>query len=180
MSDLLIVVDMQNGFVNERSKRVVRPTANFLQSWLERGGSAVVTRFINPPGSKWEDLIHWKRLRESPEIDLVQEIAEVIAPFISLGQVLIVDKSSYTSLTQSVIDHIEAQRAKDIYLCGVDTDACVLKTAVDVFEYNDLRPFVLTDLCASSAGESVHDAGLLLVGRYIGTRQMIESSSKIA
>jgi len=180
VTGLLIVVDMQNGFVNERSRRVVQPATSFLRSWLDRGGSAIVTRFINPPGSKWEDLLHWKRLRESPEIDLVQEIADVITPFVSLGQVLIIDKHSYTSLTQSAIDHIEAQRARDIYICGIATEACVLKTAVDVFEYKDLRPFVLTDLCASNAGESAHEAGLLLAGRYIGTSQLIESSSKIA
>jgi len=52
----------------------------------------------------------------------------------------------------------------------------VLKTAVDVFEYRDLKLFVITNLRASTAGESLHEAGLRLAARYIGTRQLIESS----
>ena len=35
-------------------------------------------------------------------------------------------------------------KIKDIYLCGIDTDACVLKTAIDLFEnnYNEIRKMI--------------------------------------
>lgn len=174
-SDLLIVVDVQNGFVNGHSREVIRPIADFLQSWLGRGGLAVATRFINPPGSKWETLLHWEHLRDRAETDLVPAITAVIGPFIATGQATVIDKCSYTSLTQDAISYIEEYATRDVYVCGIDTDACVLKTAVDAFECGDLRPFVLTDLCASSAGEFAHNAGLLLASRYIGSAQLIES-----
>jgi len=46
-----------------------------------------------------------------------------------------------------------------------------LKSAVDAFE-RDIEPVVITDACASHAGGAVHEAGLLLLGRFIGKDQL--------
>jgi nicotinamidase-related amidase len=59
----------------------------------------------------------------------------------------------------------------DLYVCGIDTDICVLKTAVDAFEY-DLTPWILQDACASHAGPEAHTAG-----RFIGTNHIIQTTS---
>jgi nicotinamidase-related amidase len=64
-----------------------------------------------------------------------------------------------------------------VVLCGVDTDACVMATALDAFDHG-LRPLVLSDLCASSGGDSYHQAALMLLERNIGRRQL--STSKVA
>lgn len=61
-------------------------------------------------------------------------------------------------------------------MCGIASDGCVLKTAVDVFEQG-IVPVVLKDLTASHAGEAVHEAGILLISRFIGQDQVVESST---
>jgi len=58
-----------------------------------------------------------------------------------------------------------------LVLCGIATDGCVLKTAVDAFE-RGIEPVVVVDACASHAGNAVHEAGLLLLGRFIGAGQL--------
>jgi len=58
--------------------------------------------------------------------------------------------------------------------CGIATDGCVLKTAVDLFEAG-IRPVVLTDAVSSHAGDEVHQAGLLLISRFIGGEQLVTS-----
>ena len=62
--DLLIVVDVQNGFLSDGSEHVVNPIAREVERWIDEKKPVVMTRFHNEPGSSWETLIHWSRLRE--------------------------------------------------------------------------------------------------------------------
>lgn len=112
----------------------------------------------------------------SPEVDLVADLQRLIDDETYSGKIIVADKESYTSLTPQVRDLIRNMDIKRIYLCGIATDGCVLKTAVDVFEEGDLVPVILTDLCASHAGPAVHDAGLLLAGRFIGSDQLLTTA----
>ncbi len=73
-----------------------------------------------------------------------------------------------------MLDVIADGGYETLLLIGIATDGCVLKTAVDAFEQG-LTPIVLSDLCASHAGNQVHEAGLLLIGRFIGKDQIISS-----
>lgn len=171
--DILIVVDVQNGFVNSRSSGVVEPLQTFLTSWVGRGLPVILTRFINVPGSQWETLIHWTRLRESPEIDLHPVIADVVNGH---PGVHVVDKTTYSSLNPEVLSILDNLKPDRLLLCGIASDGCVLKTAVDAFEQG-MIPVVLKDLTASHAGQAVHDAGLMLISRFIGQDQVVESST---
>lgn len=171
--DLLLVVDVQNGFVNEKSQAVVEPLRQFVTGWVSLDRPVVFTRFINPPGSQWERLLHWTRLRDAPETDLHSSIAEIARRG---EQSLIIDKCSYTSLNEEMLQVIAKWQPDRLLICGIATDGCVLKSAVDAFELG-LTPIVLADLCASHAGEEVHQAGLLLLRRFIGHEQVILSSS---
>ena len=48
----------------------------------------------------------------------------------------VLEKRTYTALTPELMTYLKENKIKDIYLCGIDTDACVLKTAIDLFENN--------------------------------------------
>lgn len=166
--DLLLVVDVQNGFTNERSEHVVAPVASFVRHWLSEGRPVIATRFINTDDSQWERLIHWSRLKTSPEIDLRPEILRAIE---ANPHARVIDKYTYTSLTEEVQDLLKELGTQRVVICGIDTDSCVLKSAIDLFEAG-LTPIVLSDLCASHAGDEVHNAGLMLAGRFIGSDQI--------
>ncbi len=177
MTSLLIVVDVQNGFVNSKSGHVVEPIVEFSRDWLSTGSQIVFTRFHNLPQSQWENLIHWNRLRESPEVDLVDPISRFVDCSLASSTVHVVDKFTYTSLTSPVQQLIFEQRVDTVAICGIATDSCVLKTAIDLFEMGTIRPLILTDLCSSHAGKEIHEAGLLLASRFIGSDQLVESTS---
>lgn len=173
-NDLLLVIDVQNGSVNPHSKHIVEPLCTFVEKWLAQGNQAIFTRFINDPDSQWEKLMHWSRVRIEPEISLVPRLAEMAIS--TNKQVTIVDKHSYSSLTPEVKSIITRSASSRILLCGIATDACVLKTAVDLFEARR-TPLVLVDLCASEAGAIAHRAGLIVIERLIGAEQMIVSGT---
>ena len=61
-----------------------------------------------------------------------------------------------------------------MFICGIDTDCCVLTTAVNLFEVG-IRPIVLTQYCASNGGESSHQAALTCMGRLIGSHHLVSN-----
>lgn len=169
---ILVVVDMQEGFVRNESRHVVPRVTELIARWDSAGGSIVFTRFFNYAGSPFERLIGWKRMCEAPETDLVPELAP------HLKGHPIVDKTIYSLFEEKGARLVAERDRKDLVICGIATESCVCKTAVDAFE-RDLTPWVVTDACASHAGQEAHDAGLLVTSRFIGRNQLITSSEVV-
>jgi nicotinamidase-related amidase len=163
----LVIVDVQNGFVREQSAHVVPLIADVVRRWQDAGGDTVFTRYFNPPGSTFERLIHWTRLREAPETDIVPELAPLAA-----RATAIVDKTIYSLFNGEGDRLVRDHGWTDLYVCGIATESCVLKTAVDAFE-RDITPWVIADASASHAGPVAHDAGILVASRFIGKDQII-------
>jgi nicotinamidase-related amidase len=164
---VLIVVDVQNGFVKEKSAHVVPVIVDLVDRWQSAGGDVVFTRYLNYPGSPFERLIKWSLLQHSPEIDIVDELQPYAA-----RATAIVDKTIYSLFNEQGRALVEQHRWTDLYVCGIATESCVLKTAVDAFEL-DLTPYLVEDASASHAGQAVHEAGVLVTSRFIGPDQII-------
>jgi nicotinamidase-related amidase len=168
---VLVVVDVQNGFITEHSEPVVPVIVDLVRRWQAAYGDVVFSRYLNYAGSPFERLIGWTKMADSPETDFVPELA----PYVST-HTPVVDKHIYTLFTPEGTQLVDEHGWTDLYLCGIDTDSCVLKTAVDAFE-RDLTPWILKDACASHAGPKAHAAGLFIAGRFIGANQIIQTAS---
>lgn len=165
MKNILIVVDIQNGFnrydqTHILADKIIKLTNSGLFDKI------IATRFRNKEGSQYTKFLNWHRLIESPDIDLVDGIkADEI-----------VDKWVYTCITDEFMSLLKklnnGELPTHIFICGADTDCCVLKTATDIFEQG-LMPIVLTEYCDSNAGPKSHDAGLLVMGRLIGKKCIV-------
>ena len=68
--------------------------------------------------------------------------------------------------------YIKENDIDKIYLCGFDTDACVQKTAIDLFE-NNYNVFVLKDYCMSHKGVELHNIIINNLARLIGKNSII-------
>ncbi|MEU9870668.1 cysteine hydrolase [Actinomadura sp. NPDC048021] len=170
-SAVLVVVDVQNGFVRAESSHVVPVIADLVERWQASGGDVIFTRYINYEGSPFERLIKWKELHTSPQIDIVPELVPLAAKATA-----VIDKTMYSLFADDKGRALVNERGwKDIYVCGIATESCVLKTAVDAFEL-DLTPWLIEDASASHAGQAVHDAGVLVTQRFIGEGQIITTS----
>jgi nicotinamidase-related amidase len=168
---VLVVVDVQNGFITNHSKPVVPVIVDLVRRWQESHGDVVFTRYLNYPGSPFERLMGWTKIADGPEAELVAELTPYVGPHTP-----IIDKHIYSLFTSEGTRLINERGWTDLYLCGIDTDVCVLKTAADAFE-RDLTPWILKDACASHAGPEAHNAGLLIARRFIGANQIIQTIS---
>jgi nicotinamidase-related amidase len=166
-NSVLVVVDMQNGFIHPNSAHIVPTVVDLVSRWHHAGGDTVFSRFINNPGSPYERLLQWQQLRTSPQIDIIDELA-----LYADRATAVVDKPAYTLFTTEGTKAIAAGGWSNVIICGLATESCVCKTAVDAFEH-DLVPWVVTDACATHAGSEAHDAGLLVIRRFIGPAQLI-------
>lgn len=170
-SPVLVVIDVQNGFLTEHSRPVVSVIVDLVQRWQAGGGATVFTRYLNFPGSQYERIMGWTKLQEPPSTDLVDELSpyrETVAA--------VIDKTVYTLFNEEGSALVKERGWTDLYICGIDTNSCVLKTAVDAFE-RDLTPWIIVDASASHSGPDVHDAGLLVAKKFIGESQLITSSA---
>lgn len=168
---VLVVVDVQNGFIREQSAHVVPVIRNLVAGWQAAGGDTVFTRYLNYPGSPFERLIGWSELMTSPQIEIVDELQ----PYAKKATALI-DKYVYGLFADGAgAALVKEQGWTDIYVCGIATESCVLATALGAFEA-DLTPWLIEDASASHAGQHVHDAGVLVTRRFIGEGQIIKTA----
>lgn len=167
MKNILIVVDIQNGFIRyEQTKKLAEKIIKLTNSNFF--DYIIATRFRNKVGSQYTRFLSWYRLMNSPDIDLVDD----------LHVDYVVDKWIYTCVDDVFIELLkkinEGTTPKHIFICGADTDCCVLKTATDLFEHN-IMPIVLTRFCDSNGGPLSHNAGLLVMKRLIGSISLVDT-----
>lgn len=160
----LFVVDVQNGFISARTEHVIPR----IQSLLETVpfDITIFTQFINLPNSPYVRFLSWKRLMGDAETALV----EALQPFAKE----VFKKHIYTSINVEVLTLLKESDVRTAYICGIDTDCCVLQTVVDLFE-NGIHPYVLSYYSASNGGESSHEAALTVLSRSIGAQNIIKT-----
>ncbi len=168
-STALLVIDVQQGFVNQHSRGVLPTIVRLVEGWRAAGGPVVLTRFHNEPGSPYEAITGWTKLRTAEEQALVTELA----PYVDEAAAVI-DKAQASIFTSEGARLIREAGWSDLVLCGIDTDACVYDSAMAAYQ-GGYRPWIVTDACASTGGAQYHEAALLLAARNIGTGHLVTS-----
>ena len=159
----LLVVDVQRGFLNDYTAHVARRVAQLLR----RGDHDPVyfTRFENPPGGPYRKFLSWSACERPPETDLAPELEPFAAPE------RVFTKPGYAGLPDALAGVLRDAEIERITVVGIDTDMCVLKVALDLFDLA-IEPIVLVDCCASTAGLQAHLAGLAVLTRNIGATRL--------
>lgn len=160
MSKALLIVDVQNGFVNEKTKHIPALVEKLQYNY----DLVIATRFINMPDSPFRKLIKWQHL--SPDTD------EIELAFKPKEGAVIIDKYIYTCIDESFLCLLKENGIEAVDVCGIDTDICVTKCAVDLFERN-ITPYVLKDYCATHADADIQRSALIILSRYIGRTQIV-------
>lgn len=157
----LFVIDVQNGFVSDKTEMVLPKIEQLMNDFDE--GFIIATQFINTENSGFTDIIHWGRLKTTPEINLI--------PFVKEKATYVIQKPTYSACIDEAMQLLLENNVTEAYIAGIDTDCCVLATAISLFERN-IRPVVLEQYCASNGGEVSHQAAITVLERTIGMKQI--------
>ncbi len=159
--DILIVVDVQNGFTKKYTVEKIPIIEDLLSRRLF--DTVVATKYWNTPDSNISRLMGWKDLCTEAEQDLVPEIK----PYVDH----ITTKNIYSGATPEMTELLKnlngGSLPEYVFLLGFDTECCLLSTAADLFEMG-VRPLVLTEYCGSHDGPRYHDAGIISLEHLIG------------
>lgn len=91
---------------------------------------------------------------------------------IDTGNNKIFCKSVYTALNNELIDYINDNNINMRYVCGIDTDACVLKTAIDLFK-NNYNFRVIENCSMSHSGKEFHEFAIRMLKKLVGEQNII-------
>jgi nicotinamidase-related amidase len=186
-STVHVVIDMQRLFLegtawgSRNTQALVAPILRLLR---DRPSAAIFTRFITP--QRKEDAVgswrhfygHWPAvLRENMDpalLDLLPEFAGFVPP------AEISDKTTYSCFTDGDFsDRLLRRRADSLVFSGVETDVCVLLSALDAVD-RGYRVVIATDAVASTV-DTAHDAALAHVyPRFLGQIELATVSEIIA
>lgn len=161
----ILLVDLQYCFLNDFTRHIPERVAQLLTRDRGRYGPILVTRFINIEGGPFRRFLDWHGCAMPPETDLVSEIV----PYVD--ESLVFSKPGSAGMSPELVAWLVEHKVERVTLVGIDTDMCVLKIALDIFDLG-IEPIVLADCCASTAGLQSHLAGLAVLARNIGADKL--------
>lgn len=135
----LMVVDMQNGQIDENNKHLIKKINNLLKK--EKFDKVIFTRFYNHEESPFVTFLNYREMLTDDEIEICVEMSDDswIFPKVSYG------------LAPQQLNYLKEKNFDEVVLCGTDVDACVLAIAYNLFDYG-IRPYFKWN-CLASKGE---------------------------
>ncbi len=158
---MLLVIDVQKAFINKYTNNIPKMIEEHIIK--NEYNVIVLGKFINNLDSRFVKKLQWTRCIDENDTEIVLE---------NYRKFPIIERTAYSVYNNQLELLLKENDIDTVYLCGLDTDACVLKTAVDLFE-NNYNVKVIEKLCASSGGIEYHNEGVNLLKRFIGKNNII-------
>lgn len=163
---MLYVIDLQKGMLNSESANCVTPITQFLRENREKKmfdfvcASAYINHALTPC---YRD--GWKDCMDEDSKSFVFDANGLVDK--------VFNKYTYASVNTAVYDYLRSNNIKQVYLCGISTNCCVLATAFELYDAG-YEVFLISDLCRASTKEN-HDAGVLTFASCMGESRVVTS-----
>ncbi len=160
----LCVVDLQQGLVTPECKTIIPNVVKLIEHFYANHDRVVFTKFHHTDNSAYPTYLGWDKLQAPSQQALLPDIARYARRiFVKYG---------YGMWTGAMTHYIKAHHIKQLYLVGVDTDACIYHSALQTFD-RQIQPIVVADACMSGAGHDNHLAALKLLKRHVGDANIV-------
>lgn len=159
MKKLLLVIDCQKAFINAYTLKYISKIENFINNTVY--DDVLLTKFKNSEESPFYNLLNYKKCINDDDCKIMINC-----------NAKIIEKETYSAVNNELLKYISDNKINEIYLCGFDTDGCILKTAFDLFERR-IKTYILQDYCMSSGGEKYHNEAIDILKRSIGEKYII-------
>lgn len=182
----LLVVDIQRGNISEYNRFIPNGVASIVKA--ELFNPVIFTRYVNTPDSPARLFLESTAMSEISDAGMEIKISEVmggkVPPLTQYGVLPMADgygakrylltHNTYTCVTpefEELLGELDLDNT-GMYITGADTEAQILKTALDLFE-RSIEPIILAEFCGSHRGLGAHERGLSLLKELIGAERVI-------
>lgn len=164
----LLVIDLQKYFINEKTKFLPEKIANFIDKY--KFDFTIFFQYFNTPDSNFVKIHNWKNMFGPPETVIVDKLGKY------LTRNNLFKKNSFSIFrAEGFEEFMKNNLINELYLCGIDTDACVLSSEMEAFE-KGFDAKVIEDLCASHWGLKYHRMAIDLLKKNLGKQVVIKSN----
>lgn len=150
---------MQEGFRYKESEKII-PNVKKLISKFD--GKIIFSCFKNK-NPLFEKQLNWTKFQNEEDVKVLKELENTSPKFYHTG---------YTIVDKKITDFIKRNKIDKVYLCGVYTDASIIKTAMDLFDLG-IDTFIIKNACASPNGDSNHKSSINSLERILGKNHVI-------
>ncbi len=165
----LIVVDVQQSFLNDRNSYIVGNILKLLDG--HRYDLYVEATFHAETGSLWEVQQNWI----CPQGEKTETIKIVSDALRSLNPIKVTKETkSVFKGNKDIVGIFREQGIKEVHVVGVDSNDCVLATAYESFDLGFLT-YVIEDCCESSSSVRLHQCALEILRGQDMTRNNVQS-----
>ena len=163
--NILIIIDNQNGFTTtKKTKQISNRIVNLTNSNIF--DYQIATQYFNNINSEknlFTKLQNWYKLQDQKEIDYVDNLKYDVS----------LRKDIYGAVNNEMLQTLKKannnQMPQYVFICGMDTECCVLKTCTDLFE-NGIVPILLNKYTYSNSGYFAHDRGIKVFKRLVSPK----------
>jgi len=145
---MLLIIDMQEAFRTKESEQIL---PNILKLKKKFAPKVVFSKFVNKKGSLFEKQLNWTLFQKKEEQKLFSELQSPNS--------IELEHNGYTVLNSKLKKYIKENEIEKIYLAGVYTDVCIIKTAMDLFDAG-IETFVIKNACASLHWKQNHSLAI--------------------
>jgi len=171
MKKVLIVIDVQKYFINKHTKDLPKKIAEFIEDKKNFFDKIFFFKFQNKKGSNWTKLLNWHKMKTEDEI----EVAHKLLPYSKRNNTFVKKASFSIFRVNDFVSKLKKNKISKLYLCGLDTDACVYVSLFEAFERgHDVK--VIQDLCASHWGKKHHNEAIKSFKRNLGKNRVTSST----
>ncbi|WP_150468391.1 isochorismatase family protein [Francisella sp. SYW-9] len=161
MSKLLILIDVQNGFDCTEARDLIKKFNKCSFSFDD----VCFAMFENRKNSLFETQLKWLDFQNEEDKKLIDGIEVPENAHFS-------NHHNYTVYNDELKNIIKKLKPTKIYLAGLFSDVCLLKTSMDMFD-DGIVPYIVRDLSGSPHGNAANDVALATMEEALGEGQVI-------
>lgn len=155
----LLVIDVQNYFINEHTGSLPSKIASHINS--HDYDFVLFTKFVNRKDSNFVKMLGWGKCTSPPDTDICEELVG----FANGENVF--EKHTLSAFKNPGVKHfLDKNKISKLFICGTDSEACVLSSAFEAFDLGyDVH--ILKELCASTNGTDFHEYARTIIERNL-------------
>jgi len=167
---VVLVIDPQMGWLN----RYTEPTIKRLHSFLLEDGildKTIITVFYNNENSNFRRLLSWwKGFTSDEDTEIIPGFKALNAP---------VFKRNTYGMPERFWRKLELMNINNILITGVETDASIIKTAMDAFD-RGISAWIVESLVASTYGKKGQEAGIAVAKKVLGRDHVFKTPDMLS